>query len=69
MLGIDWRVTNTGVIAVALLFGANVGAQEYPTKTIRVIVPYAPGGAGDVMARVIGRKMSDSWGAAGNRRQ
>lgn len=52
----------SAVLAVAFLYGANVNAQEYPTKTVRIIVPYAPGGAGDVMARVIGHKMSDSWG-------
>ena len=38
----------SAVLAAAFLYGANVNAQEYPTKTVRVIVPYAPGGAGDV---------------------
>lgn len=37
-------------------------AQTYPSKPIRVIVPYAAGGAGDIMGRVIGQKLTDMWG-------
>lgn len=37
-------------------------AQEYPGKPIRFIVPFPPGGATDVFARIIGQKMSDTWG-------
>ena len=39
----------------------NATAQDYPNKTIRFIVPYPPGGASDVVARLIGQKMSDTW--------
>lgn len=50
--------------AVALLAISSCGAwgQTYPSKPVRVIVPYVPGGAGDIMARVIGQKMTESWG-------
>jgi tripartite-type tricarboxylate transporter receptor subunit TctC len=34
-------------------------AQDYPTKTIKIIVPNPPGGAGDITARLIGQKLSD----------
>ncbi len=34
----------------------------YPVRAIRVIVPFPPGGATDIMARTIGRKMSERWG-------
>lgn len=37
-------------------------AQSYPAKPVRVIVPYAAGGAGDIMARVFGQKLNDAWG-------
>ena len=52
--------------ALALLscaFGvANIAAaQSYPNKSIRIIVPYPPGGATDVMARLIAQKLSESW--------
>ena len=35
-------------------------AQGYPAKSIRVVVPYAPGGATDLTARLVGQKMNDS---------
>jgi tripartite-type tricarboxylate transporter receptor subunit TctC len=39
-----------------------VNAQDYPTKPIRWIVPFPPGGAMDVIARTLGQKMSESLG-------
>lgn len=50
------------VLALALgTPGFYAVAQDYPTKTIRFIVPYPPGGASDVVARLIGQKMSGTW--------
>jgi len=37
-------------------------AQNYPTKTIRYIVPYPPGGAADILARAVGAKLTEAWG-------
>ena len=37
-------------------------AQSYPTKAIRVIVPFAPGGSTEVLARMIGQKMGEHLG-------
>ena len=37
-------------------------AQDYPQKTIRLIVPYTPGGTADMLARTIGQKMAESLG-------
>jgi tripartite-type tricarboxylate transporter receptor subunit TctC len=39
-------------------------AQEYPTKPIRWIIPYPPGGTSEFLARLIGQKMTDAWGQA-----
>ncbi len=53
----------TKTIAAALLLVGLAGsacAQTWPSKTIRIIVPFAPGGAIDVMARLLGAKMQDS---------
>jgi tripartite-type tricarboxylate transporter receptor subunit TctC len=36
-------------------------AEDYPTRTIKVIVPNPPGGAGDISARLVGQKLSESF--------
>src|SRR2546429_82928 len=37
-------------------------AQNYPSKTVRIVVGTSPGGSPDVFARLIAQKMSESWG-------
>jgi len=52
------------LVCAGCCFGAiaaTVSAQSYPTKPLRVVVPYQPGGATDVTARTIGPKMSDTF--------
>jgi tripartite-type tricarboxylate transporter receptor subunit TctC len=39
-------------------------AQEYPSKPIRLVAPFAPGGGSDILARVIGQKMTERYGHA-----
>jgi len=38
------------------------GAQGWPTRHVRIIVPFVPGGATDVIARVMGNRLSEAWG-------
>jgi tripartite-type tricarboxylate transporter receptor subunit TctC len=36
--------------------------QAYPTKPIRFIAPYPPGGTSDIVARIVGQKLTEAWG-------
>jgi tripartite-type tricarboxylate transporter receptor subunit TctC len=47
--------------AIRVAAGA-VCAQPYPNKAVRVIVPFAPGGATDIVTRVVGQKLGEIWG-------
>ncbi|MGK6308869.1 Bug family tripartite tricarboxylate transporter substrate binding protein [Variovorax sp. DT-64] len=49
-------------LLLPLLFASVVHAQAWPAKPVRIIVPFAPGGPADVLARVIGQELSDSLG-------
>jgi tripartite-type tricarboxylate transporter receptor subunit TctC len=44
------------------LGSAQSGAQSYPSKAIRIIVPYGPGGISDNLARLVGPKLTAAWG-------
>ena len=49
-------------LAIAILAcPAAAHAQAYPAKPVRFIVPFAPGGGNDVVARLIGGKLSEAW--------
>ena len=50
------------VIAVGICFAAGALAQGYPSKPVRIVVPFLMGGAADSIARAVGQKLSEIWG-------
>ena len=49
-------------VLMLALFAAGASAQSYPTKPIRIVVPYAAGGTSDILARQIGPELNKAWG-------
>jgi tripartite-type tricarboxylate transporter receptor subunit TctC len=54
------------IVGILLLFGATaycpLVSAAYPDKPVRIVVPYPPGGSTDVLARIVGQKLSENWG-------
>ena len=66
------RITHKLIAACAISMGASglfytqtanaQSAASYPGKTIRLVVPFTPGGSTDILARAIGQKLTEAWG-------
>ena len=46
----------------ALLASCNLAAADYPSRPLRIIVPFTAGGSTDILARMIGKHLTESWG-------
>ena len=53
---------STGAVLVAAMLPVISAAQDYPNKPIKLIIPYPPGGATDVIGRIVALKMSEAMG-------
>ncbi len=62
MNSIKRLVQATLVAASAIAVSAPAYSQQYPTKPVRVIVPFAPGGGSDITARVFSHSLSEQFG-------
>jgi tripartite-type tricarboxylate transporter receptor subunit TctC len=57
-----WAHLRAAGLIVLCAWPVAAGAQDYPAKPIRLVVPFPPGGPNDVIGRVVGQKMQDLLG-------
>src|SRR5262245_47349496 len=57
-----WRRWLSGLAVTALCLPAWVAAQTYPSKPVRLVVPFAPGGTTDIVARIVSERMTVALG-------
>ncbi len=56
------KFAKLAAFAAGLLVVASAGAQTWPQKPVRFIVPFSPGGATDISARLLSQKLTEMWG-------
>jgi tripartite-type tricarboxylate transporter receptor subunit TctC len=56
------RLAKIAALAAGMLIAAVASGQSWPQKPVRFIVPFPPGGATDISARLLGQELQDMWG-------
>ncbi len=56
------RILDLVLLTTSTAFAADSLAQQYPSKPIRMIVPFSPGGGVDLIGRTLAQKMQEAWG-------
>jgi tripartite-type tricarboxylate transporter receptor subunit TctC len=56
------KLAKFAALAAGLMVAASAAAQSWPQKPVRFIVPFPPGGATDISARMVGQELSEMWG-------
>jgi tripartite-type tricarboxylate transporter receptor subunit TctC len=60
-MGVVWRWLIIGIVAIAA-WPRHAVAQDYPTRSVTILVPFAPGGSTDLIARAVGQKLEHRLG-------
>src|SRR4029077_8232683 len=56
------RALATGLVVMAMAFASAAVAADWPTRPVSIVVPYAPGGGTDIMARLIAQRLTEKHG-------
>ena len=56
------RVPASWLFVLGALIAGPAASQPFPSRPVTIVVPYAPGGANDIMARAVAAKMTESTG-------
>ena len=62
MISVSQAGMGGSVIVLLLLLASTASAQSYPTRSVRIVVPFAPGGGLDTQARLLSKKLQESMG-------
>jgi tripartite-type tricarboxylate transporter receptor subunit TctC len=55
-------VLMSALVCIGATLAGNVSAQAYPTKPLRILVGFSPGGASDITTRIVGQKLAEAFG-------